>query len=53
MAADNRKTDVLNPGGDWADIGKNYEALRRQTGAIIGLIQQSFPRYFRAPNIST
>jgi hypothetical protein len=36
------------PGGDWTDLGKNYELLRRQTGELIELIKQNVPQYFSA-----
>jgi hypothetical protein len=36
------------PGGDWTDLGKNYESLRQQTGELIGLIKKNLPQYFAA-----
>ena len=36
------------PGGDWTDIGQNYQALRRETTEMINLIQQELPQYFSA-----
>ena len=37
------------PGGDWTHVGQNYETLRRQTGEIVSLIQQSLPLFFPNP----
>lgn len=37
------------PGGDWTNVGQNYEALRKQAGEIISLIKQSLPQYFPQP----
>jgi HEPN domain-containing protein len=34
------------PGGDWTDLGRNYESLRQQTGELIGLIKQNLPQFF-------
>ena len=34
------------PGGDWTDLGKNYETLREQTGELIKLIQKNLPKHF-------
>lgn len=36
------------PGGDWTDLGKNYETLRKQTGELIALIRQNLPGHFPA-----
>ena len=36
------------PGGDWTDLGKNYESLRRQAGELIELIRQNLPGHFPA-----
>jgi len=36
------------PGGDWTDLGKNYESLRRQAGNLIEVIKQNLPQYFPA-----
>jgi len=36
------------PGGDWTDIGENYEALRQQAGELVALIKQSLPEYWPA-----
>lgn len=37
------------PGGDWTNVGQNYETLRKQTGEIISLIERSLPQYFPKP----
>lgn len=34
------------PGGDWTDIGQNYETLRREADAILELIRKSLPEFF-------
>jgi HEPN domain-containing protein len=34
------------PGGDWTNVGQNYETLRKQAGEIVSLIEQSLPQYF-------
>ena len=34
------------PGGDWTDIGQNYEILRKQAGKLIDLIRHSLPQCF-------
>jgi HEPN domain-containing protein len=34
------------PGGDWTDLGKNYEVLRRQAGELIELIRTNLPGHF-------
>jgi HEPN domain-containing protein len=34
------------PGGDWTDLGKNYETLRQQTGSLVELIKQDLPQHF-------
>lgn len=34
------------PGGDWSNVGLNYETLRRQTGEMIELIRLSLPQFF-------
>jgi HEPN domain-containing protein len=34
------------PGGDWTDLGRNYESLRKQTGDLIELIKQNLPQFF-------
>ncbi len=34
------------PGDDTTDTGKNYEALRKQAGEIVALIQSLLPKYF-------
>lgn len=36
------------PGGDWTNLGKDYETLRKQTGELIDLIRQNLPGYFPA-----
>ncbi|MDB6022098.1 MAG: hypothetical protein JWQ04_1955 [Pedosphaera sp.] len=36
------------PGGDWTDLGKNYESLRKQAGDLIELIRQNLPGHFPA-----
>jgi HEPN domain-containing protein len=36
------------PGGDWTDLGRNYETLRQQTGSLVELIKQNLPQYFPA-----
>ena len=37
------------PGGDWTNVGQNYETLRTQAGEIISLIEQSLPQFFPKP----
>lgn len=37
------------PGGDWSNVGLNYESLRSQAGQLINLIQQSLPQFFPLP----
>jgi len=37
------------PGGDWTNVGQNYETLRKQTGDLVALIAQSLPQYFPKP----
>ena len=37
------------PGGDWTNVGQNYETLRQQAGEIVSLIEQSLPQYFPKP----
>ena len=37
------------PGGDWTNVGQNYETLRKQAGEIVSLIEQSLPQYFPKP----
>lgn len=34
------------PGGDWSNVGANYETLRAQVGQMLELIQQRVPQYF-------
>jgi HEPN domain-containing protein len=34
------------PGGDWTNVGQNYETLRQRAGEMIKLIQQNLPQYF-------
>ncbi len=34
------------PGGDWTELGQNYQQLRQQTEALIGLIRESLPHFF-------
>jgi len=34
------------PGGDWTDIGENYESLRQQAGELVEPIKQSVPWHF-------
>ena len=34
------------PGGDWTDLGKNYESLRQQTGELVALIKTLLPPHF-------
>jgi HEPN domain-containing protein len=34
------------PGEDTADVGINYERMRRETGELISLIKQQVPRFF-------
>jgi|SRR5579883_3341709 len=36
------------PGGDWTDLGRNYETLRKQAGELINLIRQNLPGHFPA-----
>ena len=36
------------PGGDWTDLGNNYESLRKQTNELIGLIKENLPQFFPA-----
>lgn len=36
------------PGGDWTELGKNYETLRKQTGELVDLIRQNLPGHFPA-----
>lgn len=40
------------PGGDWTNVGLNYETMRKQTAGMIELIQQSLPQYFSKPPIN-
>ena len=37
------------PGGDWLTIGQHYPDLRRETGDMVEVIQQSLPQYFTRP----
>ena len=37
------------PGGDWTDIGQDYDSMRQQTGQMLELIQQSLPQFFPTP----
>ena len=37
------------PGGDWSDIGINYETMRAQCGEMLELIEQSLPQFFPKP----
>jgi len=37
------------PGGDWTDLGADYETHRRELGQLVELIQQSLPQFFPAP----
>lgn len=37
------------PGGDWTDLGADYETYRRELGRMIDLIQQSLPQFFPPP----
>lgn len=37
------------PGGDWLTIGQHYPDLRRETGDMVELIQQSLPQFFVKP----
>ena len=40
------------PGEDTTLIGQNYEALRKQAGEVIDLVQQGLPQYFPKPKSS-
>jgi|APGre2960657505_1045072.scaffolds.fasta_scaffold100812_2 HEPN domain-containing protein len=37
------------PGGDWTNVGVNYETMRKEAGAMIDLIHQSLPQFFPPP----
>lgn len=36
------------PGGDWTDVGRNYQSLRSQSEALIELVRANVPQYFPA-----
>ena len=37
-------------GGDLTDVGADFDVLRRDTGELVSLIQQSLPQYFPPPS---
>lgn len=37
------------PGGDWTNVGLNYETMRKEAAEMIDLIHQSLPQFFPPP----